>query len=269
MDGVTDTKRDIAGVLVDAVTRVEAQDRILAAAREPRAFSVSALAVHGVMTGVDDPEHRFRLNHLDLVTPDGQPVRWALNWLYGAGLRERVYGPTLMKDLCRRAAMDHLPVYLFGSTREVIDLLRRRLADKFPDLVIAGAEPSQFRQGDAAEAAELAERIRASEARLCFVGLGCPRQEVFAFEMAEQIGIPVIAVGAAFEYHAGVTKEPPMWVQNSGLQWAHRLIASPRRLAHRYLVLSPRFAWRIAREKTAHPVALAAARPPSSDQHWL
>ena len=47
------------------------------------------------MTGVADPAHNARLNSFDVVTPDGQPVRWALNLLHGAGLRDRVYGPAL------------------------------------------------------------------------------------------------------------------------------------------------------------------------------
>lgn len=266
---MTDTKYPVAGVLVDAVTRNEAQDRILAAARDGRPFSATALAVHGVMTGVDDPEHRYRLNRLDLVTPDGQPVRWALNWLHGTALTERVYGPTLMKDLCRRAADERLPVYLFGSTTDVIALLSARLTEEFPSLVIAGAEPSSFRQGSDDDAARLAERISASGARLCFVGLGCPRQEVFVYEMTQRIGVPVIAVGAAFEYHAGVTQEPPMWVQNAGLQWAHRLARSPRRLAHRYLVLSPRYVGRVLRQRLGRPAALPDEAEPRQAQHWI
>src|SRR6185503_2586157 len=89
-------KRDILGVMVDVVDYESAVDQIVHAAKERRGFAATALAVHGVMTGALDPEQRFRLNEFDLVVPDGQPVRWALNLLHSAQLTDRVYGPTLM-----------------------------------------------------------------------------------------------------------------------------------------------------------------------------
>lgn len=87
-------KKNVLGVEVDAVDYEAAVARIVSAAKSSQPHSCTALAVHGVMTGVLDPEQRYRLNGLDLVTPDGQPVRWALNALHGAGLPDRVYGPT-------------------------------------------------------------------------------------------------------------------------------------------------------------------------------
>src|SRR5262245_39300928 len=106
-------KHDVLGVLIDAVDYDAAVGRIItsAAARQP--LGVSALAVHGVMTGVQDDVHRHRLNHLDVVVPDGQPVRWALNLLHGTALNDRVYGPNLMLRVCERAAVEGLPIYLY------------------------------------------------------------------------------------------------------------------------------------------------------------
>src|SRR5688572_27514599 len=116
-------KKNVLGVMIDAVDYEAAVDRIIQAADEGRPYAVSALAVHGVMTGVDDDEHRYRLNHLDLVTPDGQPVRWALNLLHKTGLRERVYGPLLTLMVIEAAAEHGLPVYFYGSRPEVLDRL--------------------------------------------------------------------------------------------------------------------------------------------------
>src|SRR4030095_10014151 len=97
-------KRNVLGVLVDVVDYHTATARILEAARERRPFAVTALAVHGVMTGVHNPPHNARLNSFDLVTPDGQPVRWGLNLLHGVGLAERVYGPMLTLRVLERCA---------------------------------------------------------------------------------------------------------------------------------------------------------------------
>jgi N-acetylglucosaminyldiphosphoundecaprenol N-acetyl-beta-D-mannosaminyltransferase len=256
-------KRSVLGVLVDAVDYPAAQERILDAARERRPYGVSALAVHGIMTGVHDDVHRHRLNSLDLVTPDGQPVRWALNWLHGAGLAERVYGPELTLRLCAGAAEEGLPVYFYGSAPEVLAALTANLRRLFPTLVVAGSEPSKFRQVDRAELDDVAERIRTSGARLCFVGLGCPRQEVFAYELREAAGMPVIAVGAAFDYHAGLVDEPPRWMQDRGLQWAHRLVQDPRRLWRRYVLLNPEYVARLVGQKLGvwRPDPGATVRP--------
>ena len=87
----------------------------------------------------------------------------------------------------------------------------------------------------------LTQRIKASGARITFVGLGCPRQEVFTYEFRLALGMPALAVGAAFDYHAGLVPEPPRVLQRAGLQWLVRLLQDPRRLWRRYLLLNPAF----------------------------
>lgn len=57
--------------------------------------------------------------------------------------------------------------------------------------------------------------------------------------------MPVLAVGAAFDYHAGLLAEPAEWIQRCGLQWAHRLAGDPKRLWKRYLILNPRYLARL------------------------
>src|ERR1700694_907942 len=103
-------KRNIVGILMDVVDYDAAVDFVERAAREKRGAAISALAVHGLMTGVLDGEQKFRLNHFDLLVPDGQPVRWALNLLHHAKLSDRVYGPKLTLKICARAAADGIPV---------------------------------------------------------------------------------------------------------------------------------------------------------------
>jgi exopolysaccharide biosynthesis WecB/TagA/CpsF family protein len=217
--------------------------RVLAAAEAGHACSVSALAVHGVMTGHQDPMQRVRLNRLDMLVPDGQPVRWALNLLHRSGLRERVYGPTLMLKLCAAASARGVPVYLYGSSAPVLERLQAELQRQFPALRVAGAAPSRFRQLSAVEKAEVVARIRASGARIVFVGLGCPRQEVWAYEYRDALKLPIIAVGAAFDFHAGTVSQAPGWMQARGLEWLYRLCVEPRRLWRRYLLLNP---WYVA-----------------------
>ena len=236
-----DTKRNVLGVLVDAVDYAETVEQVLVAARERRPFCLTALAVHGVMTGVTDPRHRARLNDFDLVIPDGQPVRWALNLLYGAGLRDWVSGPELVLQLLPRMAAEDLPVYLYGSTPETLHDLASALRHRVPDLTIAGAEASRFRTAGEGELREIAERIRSCGARAVLVALGCPRQEVFAYAMRRYLDLPLLAVGAAFDFHAGRMRRAPSWMRRWGLSWLWRLALEPRRLWRRYLLLNPAY----------------------------
>lgn len=241
-------KRAILGVGINVIDYDGAVARVSEAACHSRPLSVSALAVHGVMTGALDPTHRYRLNRLDLVVPDGQPVRWSLRLLHGENLASRVYGPSLMLRLCQQANRKKLPIFLYGSRPEVMDRLKANLLERFPGLQIAGTATSRFRQADDDENSRIVEDIRASGAKIVFVGLGCPRQEVFAFENSEALGCPVIAVGAAFDFHAGTLKQAPRWMQDSGLEWLFRFVHEPRRLWHRYMVLNPLFCLKIARQ---------------------
>jgi N-acetylglucosaminyldiphosphoundecaprenol N-acetyl-beta-D-mannosaminyltransferase len=257
------TKRSLLGVTVDAVTPGEATDRVILAAMACEPLAVSALAVHGVMTGALDPEHRGRLNALDLVVPDGQPVRWALNWLHGTHLAERVYGPQLMLDTCAGAAARGLPVFLYGSTTAVLERLQPALEARFPGLCVAGVRSSAFELLDVDAQAEVAAAIKASGARIVYVGLGCPRQETFCWAMRDQIGMPLLAVGAAFDFHAGLAEEAPEWMQRRGLQWLHRLARDPQRLWRRYLLLNPLYVVMVLaqRMRARAPATLAGSTP--------
>lgn len=239
-------KRNIIGVLVDVVDYEAVLDCIRGAVRERRPLAISALAVHGVMTGSTNPEHRARLNALDMVVPDGQPVRWALNALHGTALRSRVYGPELMLRTLELAERERLGIYLYGSTASLLDRLQDRLRDRLPGLDIRGAEPSRFRCLTPAEKEELVARIRASGAQIVFVGLGCPRQEVWAYEYRDSLSMPILAVGAAFDFHAGAVAQAPPWMQDRGLEWAYRFKTEPRRLWRRYLILNPWYVARVA-----------------------
>lgn len=234
-------KRDIFGINVSAVDYEFALDDILQCAKENKPCATTALAVHGLMTGALDPEHRKRLNTFRLVTADGQPVRWALNLLHKTALKDRVYGPKLTWQLCQRAAQEGVPVYFYGSTSEVLTHLVDRLRERIPGIQIAGYEPSKFRRISSVEQTELVQRILSSGAKIVFVGLGCPRQEVFTYEVSQLLKMPVLAVGAAFDYHAGLLHEPPEWIQRRGLQWLYRLVQEPRRLWKRYVVTNSQF----------------------------
>jgi len=258
-------KRNVVGILIDVVDYEGAEEAIIRAALERKTMSVSALAVHGLMTGALDREQKFRLNQFSLLVPDGQPVRWALNWLHRAPLRERVYGPNLMLRVCARAAREGLPVYFYGSTPEILRSLGQSLQLRFPGLVIAGMESSRFRRLSLIEREQLAERVRSSGAGIVFVGLGCPRQEVFVYEFRELVSMPLLAVGAAFPFLAGIVPQAPPWMQKFGLEWLFRLCSEPRRLWRRYLVLNPTYLFLLTLQILGLSKFRTDGQPPASE----
>ncbi len=242
-------QHSVLGIDVNAIDYDAAVKRVIEAGKKQQPMAVTALAVHGVMEGVKDKVHNFRLNQFDLVCPDGQPVRWALNWLYGTGLPDRVYGPELTLRICQAAAQEGISVFLFGATDEMLDQFAMRLCEEFPRLQIAGQQASKFRTVSAEERDLLAKSITNSGAGICFVGLGCPRQEVFAYEMRDRLNMPLIAVGATFAFHAGLLEQAPPWMQKHGLEWFFRLTREPGRLWKRYITTNPSFIVRLVLQK--------------------
>lgn len=243
-------KVNLLGVQVCAVDYEAAVAKIVSAAQQQKPLGVSALAVHGVMTGVSDREHCFRLNQLELVVPDGQPVRWAMNALHGTRLPDRVYGPNLMLKVCQAAAENQLSVFLFGSNVQTLEKLESQLTAKYPALKIVGKRPSQFRRLNDAESQQLIAEIKSSGAQIVMVGIGCPRQEVWAFEFKDQLSMPVLAVGAAFAFHAGELAQAPAWMQDRGLEWLYRFTREPMRLWKRYVLLNPAYLSLLALQAT-------------------
>jgi exopolysaccharide biosynthesis WecB/TagA/CpsF family protein len=204
-------------------------------------FGVTALAVHGLIEGYKNAELQQQINSIDLIVPDGQPVRWAMNWFHQTQLKDRVYGPTLTLHLLKAAAEKNIPVFFYGSHLLTLNKLSKNLQEKFPKLQIAGIQPDRFRESTEEEKELDRQKIIASGAQLVFVGRGCPRQERWVAENKNFLPAVMLAVGAAFDFHAGTVKQAPSWIQGMGLEWLFRLSQEPNRLWKRYLITNSYF----------------------------
>ncbi|MHB8532076.1 MAG: WecB/TagA/CpsF family glycosyltransferase [Solirubrobacteraceae bacterium] len=216
--------------------------------------TLTAAAVNLVMSAHEFPETMAAVQAITLAVPDGVPLVWALRAL-GHRAATRVYGPDLMLRFCERAAQEAIPVYLYGGRHDehARELLVRRLRERFPRLPIAGSHTRPFRPLTAAEEDDDARRIDASGAALVWVGTGQPRQEMWMARMRPRLAAPLlVGVGAAFDFHAGLVKQAPEWMQRSGLEWSYRLAREPRRLWRRYVRYNPRFVAGFARQYAAH-----------------
>ncbi len=204
-------------------------------------FGVSALAVHGLMESVTDANLRTVVNDIDLIVPDGQPIRWALNSFYKLGMRDRVYGPTLTLHVLEAAGKKGLKVYLYGSTAATLEKFQQFIVDTYPEVKIAGIHEDRFREATPEEDEADIKKINESGAHIVLVGRGCPRQELWVADHKGKIHAAMMAVGAAFDFHAGNVTQAPKWMQDNGLEWFYRLLKEPGRLWKRYLVTNAHF----------------------------
>lgn len=206
-----------------------------------RARYICVVDVHSLMTAKNDPYIAGCLEAADIATPDGMPLVWALR-SFGFRNQERVYGPTLMLHLCDRAAREGHRIFLYGGTEATLPLLQSRLESKYPGLQFAGAISPPFRELSTEEDEHVQRAIVDSKADLVFIGTGTPKQDRWMFEHRDSLpGKILVGVGAAFDFHAGVRRQAPAWMQNHGLEWLFRLGSEPARLWRRYLLITPRF----------------------------
>lgn len=198
--------------------------------------------VHSVVTARRDTAFREALAGADMATPDGMPITWMLRRL-GYPNQQRINGPDLMWNYCELAERLGEPVFFYGNTQATLDALIARLCILFPKLKIAGSYSPPFRPLTEEEDLASIALINQCTARVVFVSLGCPKQELWMASHRGKINAVMIGVGAAFDYHAGTLQRAPLWMQHHGLEWLHRLYSEPRRLWKRYLVTNTIFAF--------------------------
>lgn len=227
-------REPVIGVPIDVASREQACERILGWAAKRQSRTVCFVNAHSAVLAAREPRHGRVVATTDLALPDGFPIAWTLR-KKGHPDQARVDGPGTMWQLCAQAAASGLPVALFGSAPETLALLRSRLVQAFPALKVVYAHSPPFRPLSAQEDEAIVQAINASGAGLCFVSLGCPKQELWMADHAGRVNAVMLGVGAAFDFHAGVVPHAPPWMQRHGLEWLFRLASQPRRLGGRYL----------------------------------
>jgi N-acetylglucosaminyldiphosphoundecaprenol N-acetyl-beta-D-mannosaminyltransferase len=238
-------KQDLFGVGVTACETDVAVAAIIAAAKVRQPSIVSCFSVHSLVSASDDPVLNRKANSFEMVTADGQPIRWALNLLHKTSLAERVTGRDVVEGVCAAAVRENVSIYLYGSQPHVLEHLQAALVRRFPGLQIAGSESPPFRQLTPEEDAAAIERINKSGAGVVLIGLGCPKQDLFAFAHRPQIRAVQVCVGAVFDFFSGNKSIAPAWMQRFGMEWIWRLACEPRRLFWRYATTNTAYCWKL------------------------
>jgi N-acetylglucosaminyldiphosphoundecaprenol N-acetyl-beta-D-mannosaminyltransferase len=232
----------VIDVSVDIGNLAGIAQNIINAVSKPESFGgyICVANVHMLTVAHENPRFKDVLVQANLTIPDGMPLVWTQK-LKGHKDAERVCGPDLMLELCRLASDNHQAIFLLGGSPKTLELLAEKLKNQFPKLLIAGKHSPELLPEEPSMDINLIEQINHSGASILFVGLGCPKQEFWCATHAPHLKPISIGVGAAFDFHAGTKKRPPLWVQKSGLEWLYRLISEPKRLWKRYLVSNTKF----------------------------
>lgn len=216
--------------------------RLLASApADGRRLHVHFCTVHSLVEATDDRTLLEAFSAPDAVSlPDGVPIAWVGRAMGNAV--ERVCGPDMMPALLDRSRQTSARHYFYGGAPGVADRLADRMREAYPGLVVAGTHSPPYRTLSAGEDADDIARINAARPDFVWVGLGAPKQDLWAARQRRNLDAAVIlAVGAAFDFHSGGLRRAPAWMQRLGFEWLYRLIAEPRRLARRYIVTNTRF----------------------------
>jgi N-acetylglucosaminyldiphosphoundecaprenol N-acetyl-beta-D-mannosaminyltransferase len=231
----------VIGIDVDVGSITSLADHIVEIAKTAaKNVYICVANVHMLTIARSDPHFSEVLKNASLVVPDGMPLVWTQK-KKGFAHAQRVSGPDLMLHLCELAVKNHLSIYLLGASSETLKLLSENLLQRFPNLKIIGTHSPAALPEKPKLDGNLVERINQSGASILFVGLGCPKQEYWCSSHAPNLNAVAIGVGAAFDFHAGTKKRPPLWVQQSGMEWLYRLLSEPRRLWKRYLTSNTAF----------------------------
>ncbi len=228
---------------VDAINLPHAVAQLAQWVENRTATYVCIRDANGVILCQDDPELSAIHARAGMVTPDGMPLVWMLRW-QGEKSVDRVYGPDLMTEVFKDASLRAARHYFFGGGEGVAQKLAATLAGRHPGLCVAGTATPPFRDLTAEEKAGVADTINRADGQIVWIGLSTPKQERLMAELSRMIPHAVlIGVGAAFDFHAGLKPQAPLWMQRSGTEWMFRLATEPRRLAGRYARTVPRFLW--------------------------
>lgn len=208
--------------------------------------------IHMLIEAKSNPALASILHNADLVTPNGMPLVWTMR-LTGVPNQERVAGMDLLLGLCKQASQQ-VSLFFLGSETEILERMRARLEQEFPELQIAGMEPLPFRPLSPEEDETIIRKINSSGAGITLVSLGCPKQELWIAEHKNKIQSVLIGIGGVFPVYAGIHKRAPEAIRNLGMEWFYRLVQEPRRLWRRYGSTIPPFLWLASKQLAASQV---------------
>ncbi len=235
---------DVLGIPISVVTLDIAANKIAQWAKDNIGRFICLRDVASLMICLEEPNLKELHQEATIVSPDGMPLA-VIGKLKGLPV-QKTSGADLMSLVLSLSAKTGLKHYFYGGKEGVAKKLADVCKEKYPNIKIAGYECPPFRPLTKDEDKEVIKRIKASSADIVWVGISSPKQDIWMQQHYKKLPQTLIGVGAAFDFLTGEVKRAPKWMQNSGLEWSHRLFSEPKRLWRRYLILAPKFIVAIA-----------------------
>ena len=238
-------KHELFGVKINAITISETLELIDKRLSLRQFTQHAVINVAKVVNMQSDIKLRDSVINCDVINVDGMGCVWG-GRLLGFDIPERVTGIDLFLCLIALSEQKNYPVFLLGSSTEVVMEVVCKLEDKHPQLKIVGHHHGFFWNDEEA----VVKKIRESGARLLFVAITSPKKENFINKWKDDLGVDfVMGVGGTFDVVAGKVKRAPVWMQKSGMEWVYRIIQEPRRMWRRYLITNSKYIWLLIKEK--------------------
>lgn len=216
--------------------------------RQIAQFGVNSSTINDI---VRNEEFKTTINNADLIHIDGMSVVWALRAL-GYTVPERVATPDLADGILAMANREKMSLFLFGARENILALCKQRIAEKYPDIRIAGMRNGYYK---ADEEDEIFRMINEATPDILLLGMSSPKKELFFESYRHNLNARyILGVGGYFDIVSGFIKRAPRWMQNTGLEWFFRLMQEPRRLWKRYLIGIHQFFWLVTKEKFRHAI---------------
>jgi N-acetylglucosaminyldiphosphoundecaprenol N-acetyl-beta-D-mannosaminyltransferase len=233
-------KSSIFGLQIHQVTLSDAINRLhgwIQNAERSCRYVVTPNLDHAVQIQ-NNPSLREAYASASLVVADGWPLVLASR-CFREPLPERVPGSDLVPGLLRHLNESKVggTVFLLGAAPGVAELAAQRICREWSRIRIAGTYSPPFGfENDPEESCRIIDLINPCSPDVLVVGLGAPKQELWLKRFHSQLSVGVaIAAGGTIDFLAGRQIRAPVWVQKLGMEWTHRLITNPKRLAGRYV----------------------------------
>lgn len=235
---VVDTNRvEFLNTYIDNLTASEAKNAVDSLIQAGGNHYVVTPNSDIVVKMQDDTELKEICDKADLILTDGQIVVKLSRYL-GNPIKERVCMTDFVWDVFDLAIKKDYRVFLFGGKEDVLFKATENIKKRLPELNIVDSYSPPFGFEKNEEMLEEANRrIKASDADILIVFLGCPKQEKFIYQNKDKYQVPIsITMGGCVDFIAGKVKRAPLWMQNIGLEWFYRFLQEPKRMFRRYFV---------------------------------
>ena len=188
----------------------------------------------------------------DVLIPDGISIVKACRFLNAKSQpKERIAGWDLFVYEMEKLNRVGGKVMFLGSSDAVLNLIRHRVAEKYPKIEVDTYSPPYKPEFSDEDNEAMISAINHSNPDLLWIGMTAPKQEKWAYTHLDRLDVHchIGTIGAVFDFFAGTVKRAPERWQRVGLEWLYRLLSEPRRMWRRYFIGNAKFIYYIMVEK--------------------